>query len=568
MGRSCSQPGPFGRRILAGLILLLGRVGEGGLADPGALVVGRPAAGEALGVAGAVARDDGLELVPVDRAEVVVAALGVPAEVRIGQGDAEPLGLRDRHVDEALAELVVGVPLDAPAHRLGRVGRIRVGRAEHHQRRPPGAVDRVLDHVALTLGAAHHRHQQLVALPLVERLLLADADHRPRVGAVGGAAERYLVADRGPVHQPADDADVGVAERGVVEDGGVLLTALDELPGEVGPVGAERLGRAVQVHAVAGLVLHLGQQDRLAAERGGAGDPVALGLHADDLRVRVLRDLPDHVRPVLGRHPVARLDPSVAGDGVLEVGLEVLLGGHWLRPSGAYFFTYRSFGNLLYTGELDQTGIGANVTEQVVLATADRAPRRRGRPGYDLEAVLQAAVVVFNERGYDGASMEDLSRRLGIAKSGIYHHVSGKEELLRMALDRALDGLWDAGERARGLDAPAIERLETLVRDAVLVLAERLPYVTLLLRVRGNTDVERAALDRRRAFDALVASLVEEAEAAGDIRPDIDPKLAARLLFGTVNSIVEWYRPGSSTSPDALADGVCAIAFDGLRVRK
>jgi hypothetical protein len=36
----------------------------------------------------------------------------------------------------------------------------------------------------------------------------------------------------------------------------------------------------------------------------------------------------------------------------------------------------------------------------------------------------------------------------------------------------------------------------------------------------------------------------------------------------TVNSIVEWYRPGSSTSPEALADGVCAIAFDGLVFRK
>jgi AcrR family transcriptional regulator len=209
--------------------------------------------------------------------------------------------------------------------------------------------------------------------------------------------------------------------------------------------------------------------------------------------------------------------------------------------------------------------MGATVTEQLEVTAA---PRRRGRPGYDLEAVLQVAVEVFNERGYDGASMEDLSRRLGIAKSGIYHHVSGKEELLRLALDRAMDGLWEAGERARALDAPAIERLETLVRDAVLVLAERLPYVTLLLRVRGNTDVERAALDRRRAFDGLVASLVEEAEAAGDIRADVDPKLAARLLFGTVNSIVEWYRPGSSTSPEALAEGVCAIAFDGLRVRR
>jgi AcrR family transcriptional regulator len=212
--------------------------------------------------------------------------------------------------------------------------------------------------------------------------------------------------------------------------------------------------------------------------------------------------------------------------------------------------------------------VGPGAVGSGVLAPANRAPRRRGRPGYDLEAVLRAAVEVFNERGYDGASMEDLSKRLGIAKSGIYHHVSGKEELLRMALDRALDGLWEAAERARSLDEPAIVRLETLVRDAVGVLVARLPYVTLLLRVRGNTPVEREALARRRAFDGLVASLVEEAERDGDIRADIDPRLTARLLFGTVNSIVEWYRPASATSATSLADAVSAIAFDGLRVRR
>jgi AcrR family transcriptional regulator len=204
---------------------------------------------------------------------------------------------------------------------------------------------------------------------------------------------------------------------------------------------------------------------------------------------------------------------------------------------------------------------------------ADEARRRRGRPGNDLESVLQAAVEVFNERGYDGASMEDLSRRLGIAKSAIYHHVSGKEELLRMALDRALDGWSQAARRAQELDAPAIERLELLVRGTVAVLESRLPYVTLLLRVRGNTDVERAALARRRSFDRLVAALVAEAERDGDVRADIDPNVTARLMSGMINSVVEWYRPGRAQAVGQqavapLADVVCAIAFDGLRVRR
>jgi AcrR family transcriptional regulator len=170
--------------------------------------------------------------------------------------------------------------------------------------------------------------------------------------------------------------------------------------------------------------------------------------------------------------------------------------------------------------------------------------------------------------------MEDLSRRLGIAKSSIYYHVESKEDLLRLALDRALDGLFGIAGQARSRGGPAIGRLEFLVRGSVGVLAEQLPYVTLLLRARGNTPTERRALARRREFDQLVADLVKEAERDGDIRPDIDPAVTARLLFGMVNSVSEWYRPGSrdaGSSRDSageLADAVCAMAFDGLRIRR
>jgi AcrR family transcriptional regulator len=178
------------------------------------------------------------------------------------------------------------------------------------------------------------------------------------------------------------------------------------------------------------------------------------------------------------------------------------------------------------------------------------------------------SVAVFNERGYDGTSMEHLSRRLGIAKSSIYHHVDSKEQLLSLALDRALDGLFSAADRVQQRDDPAIDRLEYLVRDSLAVLADRLPYVTLLLRARGNTATERRALDRRREFDRIVADLVKEAERDGDIRPDIDPAVASRILFGMVNSVSEWYRPGGRTADHELASAVCAIAFDGLRVRR
>ncbi|MGI8418634.1 MAG: TetR/AcrR family transcriptional regulator [Nakamurella sp.] len=204
--------------------------------------------------------------------------------------------------------------------------------------------------------------------------------------------------------------------------------------------------------------------------------------------------------------------------------------------------------------------------------TGQRA--KRGRPGYDAEQLLAVAVKVFTERGYDGTTMDDLSVALGISKSSIYHHVSGKEELLSRSLDRALDGLENAlretvrpTSNADAGDIASIARLEQGVRSSVRVLVAELPFVTLLLRVRGNTDVERSALARRLRIDAEFAELVAAAQRAGELRADAAPQLVARLVFGSVNSLVEWYRPRRGVGTDALVDAVCAMVFDGLRPR-
>ncbi|TWS18610.1 TetR/AcrR family transcriptional regulator [Tsukamurella asaccharolytica] len=199
---------------------------------------------------------------------------------------------------------------------------------------------------------------------------------------------------------------------------------------------------------------------------------------------------------------------------------------------------------------------------------ATPAPRRTGspgRPGYDLDSLLAVAVRVFNERGYDATSMDVLAKNLGLTKSSIYHHVAGKEELLELALGRALSGLFAVTTEAGATAGRSVDRLEYLLRRSVEVLVAELPYVTLLLRVRGNSDVERRALARRREFDAVIADLVAGAVAEGDVRPDADPAVTSRLLFGMVNSLVEWYRPRSDRPVNEVANALVAIAFDGLR---
>lgn len=199
--------------------------------------------------------------------------------------------------------------------------------------------------------------------------------------------------------------------------------------------------------------------------------------------------------------------------------------------------------------------------------SADTAAARRGRPGYDRRQVLEVAVALFNEQGYDATSVADLAERLGLSKSALYHHFASKEELLAIALERALSRLEAVLDEALTLDASAADRLEHVVRGAVAVLTAELPSVTLLLRLRGNSAVEVAALERRRLFDQRVTDLVRSAQEEGRIRPDIDAGVATRLVFGMVNSVVEWYRPDGRVDPALLAEDVLAVALAGLRPR-
>jgi AcrR family transcriptional regulator len=208
---------------------------------------------------------------------------------------------------------------------------------------------------------------------------------------------------------------------------------------------------------------------------------------------------------------------------------------------------------------------GSAVTswEGVVVESTTEGAGRRGRPGHDQKAVLRVAVDLFNRQGYDATSVGDVARELGLTKSAIYHHVPSKEHLLQSAIDEALDALTAALDdvvAAEGLDAE--QRLRNAVRSSVTVLVGHLPAVTLLLRVHGNTPVEKAALVRRRALDERLADMVREAVDEGVLRDDLDPLVISRLLFGMVNSLVEWVRPG--VDAERLADAVAALAFDGL----
>ena len=187
----------------------------------------------------------------------------------------------------------------------------------------------------------------------------------------------------------------------------------------------------------------------------------------------------------------------------------------------------------------------------------------RGRPGYSRDDVIDAAVREFNQRGYEATSMGHVASVLGISKSALYHHISSKEEILELAVNRAQDALDGVVDRAEAsADSPG-EKVRALISGSIEVLCADQESVTLLLRLRGNSELELRALQRRRELTRRVIPLIDAAQASGEIRTDLDTGVLTRLMFGTVNSVIEWYEAGGRLSPEEIARHAVVLLFSG-----
>ena len=109
-----------------------------------------------------------------------------------------------------------------------------------------------------------------------------------------------------------------------------------------------------------------------------------------------------------------------------------------------------------------------------------------------------------------------------------------------------------------------LEQLRLLVAGTTRVLCEFPAYVRLLLRLRGNTEVEREIMARRRLLTRALVDVVDRAQAEGSLRSDLEAGVVARLIFGMINSIVEWYRPDGKYAPEDLAELTPQMIFEGI----
>lgn len=180
--------------------------------------------------------------------------------------------------------------------------------------------------------------------------------------------------------------------------------------------------------------------------------------------------------------------------------------------------------------------------------------------------VVDAAGRLFAERGYDGTSMRDLGKELGLLGSSIYSHIAGKQELLVAIVEEGAALFQASADRALAVDGPASKRLEAFVAGHLDVVVNHHNVTrTFLNEARSlGPEYRTPILAARDRYEAGLRRILEEGRTDGSFRTDLDPVIAGIFVLSILNAVDRWYRHDGALDRTGLVATIIAFATTGI----
>jgi AcrR family transcriptional regulator len=202
-----------------------------------------------------------------------------------------------------------------------------------------------------------------------------------------------------------------------------------------------------------------------------------------------------------------------------------------------------------------------------VAVSAERRPRPLERESGVQTRLLEAAVSLFAEKGFDATSVQEIVERAAVTKGAMYHYFKSKDDLLYEIYHGLISQQLAHLDRILSTGGPPGEQVRAIVVDLVQTTAARLAEAAIFSQeMHKLADEPMAALraQRRRYHNAL-RDLIAGGQAAGVFASVASAETVALLVFGIVNQLPRWYQPDGPTSPRQLGDEVAEFVLAGLQ---
>jgi len=196
-----------------------------------------------------------------------------------------------------------------------------------------------------------------------------------------------------------------------------------------------------------------------------------------------------------------------------------------------------------------------------------RAPRPTANGGTHRRAgeIMEAAARVFAERGYHGASTQDIADLLGIRQASLYYYFSSKEVALEQVCMQGVAGFFEAEQAIAAGPGTPQEKLAGLVRAHIAPLLDRSHFVRVFLTQRQflPTPSRRRIGKVSRDIEGIFESVIRQGIRRGEFRVDADPRLATLAILGMCNAVAAWYGK-ENASMERIAKEFVELALQGL----
>ena len=183
--------------------------------------------------------------------------------------------------------------------------------------------------------------------------------------------------------------------------------------------------------------------------------------------------------------------------------------------------------------------------------------------------ILEAAVRVFAAQGYDASRVGDVAKEAGVAYGLVYHYYESKEAVLEAVFREAWGRLLAAVALAEETGTNAAEQLELVVKIVLRAWRDDPDLVRLLVReVTRNPHIQDELDEIGQAFASL-ERMVRRGQADGTFRAELDPKLAAWMLYGALEEVLTGWvlgqLPDDASAVSAAERELTATMVGGMR---
>ena len=197
-------------------------------------------------------------------------------------------------------------------------------------------------------------------------------------------------------------------------------------------------------------------------------------------------------------------------------------------------------------------------------------PTRRLRPSPRRRApeIIEAAARVFAQRGFHGATTQDIADVLGIRQASLYYYFPSKEGALELVCLQGVAGYFEVAKAVASGPGAAADKLARLVKSHLAPLADRGDFVRVFLNERQHLPSEsrRRVGKWSRGLERVFQDVLKEGVRRGEFRPDLDTRLAVLGILGMANAVANWYRK-EEVAIERIGAEFARLVVDGVRKR-